>query len=172
MSKIICSKQGLKELDKALSTPNGLFAKKFVDYIVKCKYYNRKEYKISSMIEEQYVSFETAKLAKEKGFDEEFENMHVWNNFKGEILEDVSGYNMKNSHLGKNSYSAPTQSLLARWLREKYSKNVYVVMSITEKYIFWVQDIHSLVKVKTTDLYDTYEEAMEAGLQEALKLIK
>lgn len=44
-------------------------------------------------------------------------------------------------------------------------------MSITEKYIFWVQDIHSLVKVKTTDLYDTYEEAMEAGLQEALNLL-
>lgn len=41
------------------------------------------------MSEEQYISFEAAKLAKEKGFDEEFENMHVWNNFKGEILEDV-----------------------------------------------------------------------------------
>lgn len=46
------------------------------------------------MIEEQYVSFDNAKLAKEKEFDEEFENMHVWNNFKGEILEDVSGYKL------------------------------------------------------------------------------
>lgn len=45
-------------------------------------------------------------------------------------------------------------------------------MSIKEKYIFWIQDINSLTKVKTTDLYDTYEEALEEGLKEGLKLIK
>ena len=115
------------------------------------------------MIEEEYISFETAKLAKEKGLD---------------ILCDI-GYYIDSGVVDyirddyKNMfYPRPTQSLLARWLRGKYNKNVYVVMSITEKYIFWVLDIHSLVKVKTTDLYDTYEEAMEAGLQEALRLIK
>ena len=143
------------------------------------------------MIEEAYVSFETAKLAKEKEFDEEFENMHVWNNFKGEILEDVSGYNMKNSHLCKNSYSAPTQSLLARWLREKY--NVHVIpkpIYDSDRLEQYGCDIHCPDKnglvftiishvfpvYKQTPNHNmtkelgTYEEAMEEGLKEALKL--
>lgn len=129
------------------------------------------------MIEEQYVSFETAKLAKEKEFDEEFENMHVWNNFKGEILEDVSGYNMKNSHLGKNSYSAPTQSLLARWLIEKHNFTVIIVPVIgyyrsigITKYSFRLFKKWNLIS-DSSKSEDTYEKAMEAGLQEALKLL-
>ena len=117
------------------------------------------------MIEEEYVSFETAKLAKEKGFD--IPTRYGFSERRSLVRVDTSD----NWNQDKELYSRPTQSLLARWLRGKYSKNVYVVMSITEKYIFWVQDIHSLVKVKTTDLYDTYEEAMEAGLQEALNLL-
>jgi hypothetical protein len=130
------------------------------------------------MIEEQYVSFDNAKLAKEKGFDEEFENMHVWNNFKGEILEDVSGYNMKNSHLGKNSYSAPTQSLLAKWLREKYNFTVIIIPVIgyyrsvgITKYSFRLFKKWNLIP-DSSKSEDTYEKAMEAGLQEALKLIE
>ena len=128
------------------------------------------------MIEEQYVSFETAKLAKEKGFDEEFENMHVWNNFKGEILEDVSGYNMKNSHLCKNSYSAPTQSLLARWLREVHNMCVEVY-STGYGFIWCICDTDSGSFSNETGsndagAWDTYEGAMEAGLQEALELVK
>ena len=143
------------------------------------------------MIEEQYVSFETAKLAKEKGFDEEFENMHVWNNFKGEILEDVSGYNMKNSHLCKNSYSAPTQSLLARWLREKHHIHVIPFPNGCDnngKSIYgcniWYVDINGTefgVHFPCYPIYIhgnnssrkrvSYEEAMEAGLQVALNLL-
>ena len=135
------------------------------------------------MIEEEYISFETAKLAKEKEFDEEFENMHVWNNFKGEILEDVSGYNMKNSHLGKNSYSAPTQSLLARWLREKHK----LFIEVTVDFIRLIREgdstkyypiyYYKIVNLKNADYTNNkeefrfYEEAMEAGLQDALKLL-
>ena len=117
------------------------------------------------MIEEEYISLDTAKLAKEKGF-----NVPVYTHYtkRGTVWHCE---NKEDFNKSADVCSRPTQSLLARWLRGKYSKNVYVVMSITEKYIFWVQDIHSLVKVKTTDLYDTYEEAMEAGLQEALKLL-
>ena len=124
------------------------------------------------MITEQYVSFETAKLAKEKGFNEPCRHYYL-NGAKEVNNETIMIYDLPYPYnsTDKNYFAAPTQSLLARWLRGKYSKNVYVVMSITEKYIFWVQDIHSLVKVKTTDLYDTYEEAMEAGLQDALKLL-
>lgn len=124
------------------------------------------------MIEEQYITFETAKLAKEKEFDEEFENMHVWNNFKGEILEDVSGYNMKNSHLCKNSYSAPTQSLLARWLREKHKMIVSCVFNYeTKMWVYFIGNYNNPIS-KSDKEYDSYEEAMEDGLQDALELVK
>ena len=107
------------------------------------------------MTKEQYISSETAILAREMGFDNqsEFDSVDDELPFSRGILRS-------------------TQARLARWLREKHGKNVYAVMSIKEKYIFWIQDINSLTKVKTTDLYDTYEEALEEGLKEGLKLIK
>ena len=109
------------------------------------------------MIEEEYVSFETAKLAKEKGFDGQ--SRFAFGNDGSEGLPFDKDILM------------PTQSLLARWLREKCGKNIYVVMGNSERYIVWIQDIHSLVKVKITNFFDTYEYAMEEGLQQALKLI-
>ena len=117
------------------------------------------------MIEEEYISFETAKLAKEKGFD--IPTRYGFSERRSLVRVDTSD----NWNQDKELYSRPTQSLLARWLRDNYGQNIYPVMSNNGKYIVWVQDIHSLVKVKTTDLYDTYEEAMEAGLQEALNLL-
>lgn len=120
------------------------------------------------MMEEQYISFETAKMAKEKGFDEICNSDYC----KGLINYPDADNSYRNSEINKDGrISRPTQSLLARWLREKYGQNIYTVMSNNGKYIVWAQDIHSLFKFKTTDSYDIYEEALEAGLQEALKLI-
>ena len=137
------------------------------------------------MIVEAYISFETAQIAKEKRFEEKVQKAYIIHKGKhnikingdiGEVLIP-EGYNFNSDPLKDYDewnipYSKPTQSLLARWLREKHGKNVYSIMSNKGKYIVWVQDIHSLFKVKTTDLYDSYEKALEAGLQEALKLIK
>ena len=67
------------------------------------------------MIEEQYVTFETAKLAKEKGFTGIMCNRCYGN--------DGQYYSFNVDNIGDEDLglAAPTQSLLARWLREKTS---------------------------------------------------
>ncbi len=69
----------------------------------------------------------------------------------------------------------PTQSVAQKWLRE--TKNLHIEISyMYENY--WTYDIltiprHDLIGLSDRPIirYNTYEEALEAGLQEALKLI-
>ena len=119
-----------------------------------------KEIKI--MIEEQYVSFKTARLAKEKGFVPNMER------FSGSAY-DVNG------HLYDILCYAPTQSTLGKWLREEYDIHVLPLFWETkgDHYCEYTYDIKRPMEDVTekTLWFDRYEEAMEAGLQEALKLI-
>ena len=121
---------------------------------------------------EEFVTLETAKLLKEKGFNEDCKNVIDIDN----ILR-VTLYRT-NSNLPKQCFSLPTQSLAQRWLRE--TKNLHI-----EIYRSAVGYGYAIVKADngtwqedddsrgTNDggLWDTYEEALEAGLVECLKLI-
>jgi len=65
-------------------------------------------------ITEDYVSFETAKLLKEKGFDEKT----IYHYTTGDTLQHNIAYNQyKNSEMG-NACSAPTIQMAMKWLRE------------------------------------------------------
>lgn len=121
-------------------------------------------------MKEQYISLETAKLAKEKKVH--IEGCCEVYSQEGGAARTPNGGKWNWEEYDKSEFCLrPTQSLLARWLREKCGKNIYVVMGNSERYIVWIQDIHSLAKVKITNFFDTYEYAMEEGLQQALKLI-
>ena len=65
-------------------------------------------------MEEQLISFETAKLAKEKGFTYAYE----FYDKEGNIVDFgiVGGW----TDCHDENYAAPTQSLLQKWLREKH----------------------------------------------------
>lgn len=133
------------------------------------------------MIEESYVSFDTAKLLKEAGFDE-------WCCYGYNKDGNKTPLSLKNStieemfnSIGDEWYvSAPTQALAARWLREVHrisvdaafmapSTNIDVWQYFIGKMddMIWPGDFETCERT-----YATYEEAMEAGLQEAIKLIK
>lgn len=76
------------------------------------------------MIKEDYVSFETAKLLKEKGFDEICN--YEWGApeiDKGHVLQKwtIYGGQIKNSDLIDEAYAAPTLQMAMKWLREKHS---------------------------------------------------
>ena len=134
-------------------------------------------------MKEQLVNFETAKLAKEKGFDEEvrdsYHKVEGW-------LHDNDYPDTWNS-LG--AVSAPTQSLLQKWLRDTHSIEVQPMCcyhyQLRKQYHLGIMFINKENKVHTmiineTDksldtvnrYYSSYEEALEEGLYEALKLIK
>ena len=108
-------------------------------------------------MEEDIISLKTAKLAKEKGFDIPCAKIHT--TFWIPYLSP--------------KYYAPTQPLLQKWLRVEHNIHVYVVPNNTKRpegnYEVCVYSNNE--KLYYHFGFDTYEEALEKGLFEALKLI-
>ena len=116
-------------------------------------------------MEDELITFSTAKLAKDKGFDVETVNQW-WYALQedGDVdLQDHDNYTRKEAFL------APTQSLLQKWLREVRGLNLYISLS-GPKQISWYWSIND--KKHQLGSSKTYEQALEGGLLEALKLIK
>jgi len=146
-------------------------------------------------MEDQLISFKTAKLAKKAGFF--VEGCKTFDTNKNSSLsigkennETAIDYNkrIKNIYyeIGASNFGFTvndlvikcTQTSLQRWLREKQNLFVEVLLDRTSNPKFAVE-IYEFVEVscfrkieqKNWFLYRTYEEALEIGLQEALKLI-
>lgn len=128
-------------------------------------------------MEEQLISFETAKLAKEKGFDAPVLEFYDYEGIITKNTYDSNGYDYNqiaySKQIGHDSTyntSAPTQSLLQKWLRDTHKINCYNMPNDFDRN-HW----HCKVNSNTRDFYvkhsDSYEEALEFGLLEALKLI-
>ena len=118
------------------------------------------------MIEESYVSFDTAKMLKEAGFNEpcrySYDNVGGFRWFK--IRESTP----------KGWVPCPTQALAARWLCEH--KMIEVSVAYCRRRKSWYYQVGYL-DCEDEDVtfgfnYASRQYAMEAGLQEAVKLIK
>ena len=72
-------------------------------------------------ITDDYVSFEIAKLLKEKGFDELCFALY---NPEEELIQ--CGVKLSNTQVGRvpGSYSAPTHQMALKWLREVH--NIFI----------------------------------------------
>lgn len=134
------------------------------------------------MIGESYVSFETARLLKEAGFDVECYWFYI-NDGSANTGIVVRSTSPRDHNMGTGFLSRPTLALAARWLREVHGLHVYAFQTNlpltepqTDKWewgyvIDKVNDPNS--NVANCEMYfDSYEAAFEAGLQEAIKLIK
>ena len=149
-------------------------------------------------MEEQLITFETAKLAKEKKFNIPCENFYI--EYIDDDVADLFNYEEQRgsgyAELYRNNqefkYSASTQSLLQKWLREVHNCFIDILPHRdgdsknkqwkSKKDVFWSVEVDYYgkdFKIELTDDADftqhfnnTYEEALEIGLQEALKLIK
>lgn len=131
------------------------------------------------MIHDELISLETAKLARKKGFKEGC--LHYYQNG---IVETDGCYNHYNMCKG-NICSAPTQSLLQRWLREEKGIIVEVIAyptcSNNKKNCYWwsikqnSDGICYQYEECSDTLYgfsfafDTYELALEDALKYALE---
>lgn len=147
-------------------------------------------------MQEEIIAFETAKLAKEVGFQNKTPHKLRRNyyNYLGELNGDCTAYIKRFANEEDTSdfvnVEAPTQSLLQRWLRDEHDINVVVRHSYKtlDKYIVSYSKWRDDKKFRTTYFiipldddgipngthqdFTTYEGALERGLQEALKLIK
>ena len=126
-------------------------------------------------MEDTRVTFETAKLAKEKGFDalcyDAFNSIgNLYSNGWCEYLYDNKvEIPFRSGVLESQDILAPTQSLLAKWLREKHNIHLIAYKNINIDGYDWC--FITTDGITNINSYKTYEEAYEIGLQEALKLI-
>lgn len=122
------------------------------------------------------VLFETAFLAKQKGFNEFVQNRYLKDgtlNKDGNLRfgEPIDYNNQCFQDEGRSYTSAPNQEELKNWLRINHKLSI-------EVYIIHNQWSYDLCSVKTTGAvkfnvpyFDTYEEALEDAIIEALKQI-
>ena len=140
-------------------------------------------------MKEILINLETAKLSKKEGFDYPTLFYHITNKGKYMCDDKIKGYS--GSSIPETNwnqerkapyiedmvfYSAPTQSLLQKWLREVRNIFVEILMDKTTTPKFAVEiweyshfGNYKQIIQKKWYLYRTYEEALESGLQEALE---
>ena len=131
-------------------------------------------------MKESIISFETAKLAKEKKFNIPCENFYI--EYIDDDVADLFNYEEQRgsgyAELYRNNqefkYSAPTQSLLQKWLREIHHIHITIEMVsiVSETYCYIIRGNFPLINsYKDLDYEDTYESALEDALEKALNLI-
>jgi hypothetical protein len=147
-------------------------------------------------MEDKLIEFETAKLAKEKGFDvvqdyvynqyEENDNTELEIECVEFSKEELERYITFKEYT--KCWLCPTQSLLQRWLREVHNLNVEVNnygYNKKDKHFSFRCSIRLITKIENKlsieckskieqdwFIFRSYEEALEEALLESLKLIK
>lgn len=131
------------------------------------------------MIEEDYVSFETAKLLKEKGFCEE-----CVGRYSVRTKEFHTDTTKKYNNGGNFMYAAPTLQMATKWLREVHGIHVNVFRypaaflgDDNEEHKTWWFQYTLLKPINEIDLdsrmiddkSNSYEEAVEAAIKYCLE---
>ena len=130
------------------------------------------------MITEDYVSFETAKLLKEKGFNEMTELAYGLEH--GNIRSDLPVSYWRNSEIGEYKFSCPTLQMAIKWLRKNYNIEIEIssnyentehnsieYSAIVTKYIFGGEA--KTYPILNPSRYDSYELAEEAAIKYCLE---
>ena len=136
-------------------------------------------------MQEELITLQTTILAKEKGFNIRCEKSY-FETLKHTLETSRDGeitFQYQPPRILKRNYGdeftifiaeAPTQSLLQKWLRAKHK------ILVTMQSRFFPPKENPIMKHTYNGInglyndkwYDTYEQALEVGLQEGLKLIK
>ena len=127
------------------------------------------------MIEEAYVSFEVAKLLKEKGFDGDGVDAEC-HMFYSDYTETIMPVTEIALVPYDEVYFAPTQQMAMKWLREVH--NLFIQVWILSEQGYWfnidkLSDNYNHKGLYSTGLediyYPTYEEACEAAIKYCLE---
>lgn len=126
---------------------------------------------------EYYVSLEIAKLLKEARFDWRVRYMYRNNNPTLCICTERTYRNTPKPNKCPMywQYAAPTLEVAQRWLREV--KNIHIEITFGGKWIYTPYNLTNLECLLSKDEfpetrnYNTYEEALEAGINKALEII-
>ena len=126
-------------------------------------------------ITEDYVSFETAKLLKEKGFNERLLTFYITDEAKKEGYFQLMAFTddkIDNNH-SDLCYLAPTLQMAMKWLREVYDIyidiSIYVITKNILKYNINVyykkhKNDSMYLGIHLSKEYSKYEKACEAAV--------
>ena len=128
------------------------------------------------MIQEAYVSFEVAKLLKEKGFNEPCRDFYRKENDEW-LRRNTYEYNYFNLQMPRweGCYSCPTHQMAMKWLREVHG--IFIAINNDDLDFNW-QCYDLINRGSTLDPkilsesyagYKTYEKAVEAALKYCLE---
>lgn len=125
------------------------------------------------MITEDYVSYETAKLLKEKGFDEPIQYF-----YKFDSKELYRGTVFTNTQIGDKFYNAPTLQMTMKWLREVHGLHIslepcYDYDSMHVVFLAFIQnvaDVHEFMDGrKNVASYPNAEKSYELAIKYCLE---
>lgn len=144
-------------------------------------------------IEEDYCSYKTSKLLKDKGFNESIETLIQPDGTRWFLDENSvkidKHLTIRNSETNpySDAVSCPTLAMAAKWLRKTYNLHISVFVGtdessdadgkIVEEWSFWTYLIESTYGNIIYDAcaqfdpteYQSYEEALEAAIVYSLK---
>ncbi len=116
------------------------------------------------------ITFELAKLLKEKGFDIPCENRY---DESGEFTVTKLGMHMQPNNYS-NSYSAPTVAEVVIWLYEnkKYGIWIYSLKDNGIKFNYAIQQLNTHLVLSRLHNFNSPLEAYEAAIEYILKNLK
>lgn len=118
------------------------------------------------MITEDYVSFETAKLLKEKGFNESTDKQ-----FNSDKI--VGDYNITDRSRNPERYlDAPTIQMAMKWLRKAHNIDIIINVSSKDESDDKRKYTYAIVSnrfIGTDNVKRIYEEACEAAIKYCLE---
>lgn len=131
---------------------------------------------MNNNIQEDYVSFETAKLLKEKGFDVHCNSLYYDNS--GNVSE-IGNYNSEDNEEDGPHSSRPSQTLSVKWIRENFGMHIKIDWFLKDDnsidWDFCIQKIGTDIDEKGNSEYlrdydpetgfNSPEEATEAALK-------
>ena len=122
------------------------------------------------MITEDYVSFEVAKLLKERGFKipyDSFRGVYMNGIFKRLNPEDGYGHNSEDEIIEVCSLQ-----MAMKWLRETFEIHCQIDCPIAaSNWVYGIRDLNQdeWITLRNMGDYETYEEACEAAIKYCLE---
>lgn len=120
-------------------------------------------------MELKIVNYNTANLLYDAGFPQNTEECYINGNYSNSYTQwlKMEGKNHK-------VISAPTQELARKFLRDKHNVSVEIQTpdTTTQGWSYLIHIVESVGTVDDKEGYDSYEQALEEGLQQACEYLK
>lgn len=136
---------------------------------------------------EEIISFETAKMVKEKGFSGFYAYRYNPNGVlmerwfevdfesEKETISITDIVNEEDIGLSMGYIPASTQSLVQKWLREIHKISIVIAPSIKgeNKWYYNITKLDNIEWISEPELqsHDSYESALEVAIQVCLKIV-